>query len=73
MAKRIILPAKVTIGFGYKDGKVAIVRFDVKYRSSLDEYPEFPMLVQSKQIEITEAQANQIKHFLKDVILPQIK
>ena len=72
MAKKIILPAKITIGFDYKDGQVAIVRFDVKYRSVLDEYPEFPMLAQSKQIQVTEAQANQIRQFCKDVILPQI-
>ncbi len=73
MAKRIILPAKITIGFDYKDGQVAIVRFDVKYRASIDEHPEFPVTALAFKPVLTESQQTQIRNFCKDVILPQIK
>ncbi len=73
MAKRIILPAKITIGFDYQDGQVAIVRFDVKYRASIDEHPEFPITALAFKPTLTGAQETQIKNLCKDVILPQIQ
>lgn len=71
--KKIILPAKITIGFDYKDGVVSVVRFDVKYRANFTEYPEVPLTPFNFQPILTEAQRTMIKNFCKDVILPQIK
>ena len=70
--KKIILPAKVTIGFDLVDGQVALVRFDVKYRTTYTEYPEIPVTPLVMKPVLTEEQEEQIITFCRNVILPQI-
>ena len=73
MGKKIEFPAKITIMFSKdKDGNVDINKFMVKYKASIEEYPNFPGAIMSNDITLTTDQEKQIKSFCKSVILPQI-